>query len=76
MGAEITAQANGSQTDLDGTGGGLVNHPASGGGESMQQIIAQMQQILGQSSGSFASSMMSNMLSHLQQKQDVEDADD
>ena len=70
MGSEITAQSNGSQTNLDGAGGGLVGpggvsaQPGSSG--SNQDLMAQLAgSIQSYSSGMYQMEMMS-LLSELQ----------
>jgi hypothetical protein len=64
MGSEITAQSDGSQTDLDGAGGGLVGDggaaassaaPSSG---SLQQSMVQMLGLLAQNQDSFYAMLM------------------
>ncbi len=70
MGSEITAQANGGETDLDNAGGGLVGQggasTASGNGASVQALMAQLEGILSQNSDSFSAIMMQNALSQMQ----------
>jgi hypothetical protein len=71
MGSEITAQAGGGETDLDGAGGGLVGNPAlttvasppaSG---NMQQTMDQLMGLLAQNQDSFYSIMMQQTLSSM-----------
>lgn len=69
MGAEITAQSDGSQTDLDGAGGGLVNNTtpySTTSATSDQSLSAQLASaIQSYSSGMYQMEMMS-LLSELQ----------
>ena len=76
MGAEITAQPDGSQTDLDGAGGGLIGGTGSSGATasaftaadstgSMQQTMNQLLGMLGQNQDSFYSIMMMQTLSSM-----------
>ncbi len=70
MGQEITAQSNGSETDLDGAGGGLVGGPVASGATGvssggMQQTIDQLLGLLAQNQNSFYSIMMQQTLSNM-----------
>jgi hypothetical protein len=73
MGAEITPQSGGGETDLDGAGGGLVGSaamttPSSSGAASsasMQQTMQQLLGLLGQNQDSFYSIMMMQTLSSM-----------
>ncbi len=70
MGQEITAQANGGETDLDGAGGGLVGSPVSTGATnvspgSMQDTMDQLMGLLAQNQDSFYSIMMQQTLSNM-----------
>ena len=70
MGSEITAQADGSETDLDGAGGGLVGDPATTtsadpSSATMQQTMDQLLALLGQNQDSFYSIMMMQTLSNM-----------
>lgn len=71
MGAEITAQSGGGETDLDGVGGGLVGDPATTSADSttsstgMQQTMNQLLGMLAQNQDSFYSIMMMQTLSSM-----------
>ncbi|WP_158921287.1 DUF1521 domain-containing protein [Acidisphaera sp. S103] len=76
MSAEITAQPDGGQTDLDGAGGGLVGGTGSTGTTAsaftaadstggMQQTMNQLLGLLGQNQDSFYSIMMMQTLSSM-----------
>jgi hypothetical protein len=77
MGAEINAQPDGSQTDLDGAGGGLVGGtgstgvtasaftPSTSSSSSMQQTMDQLLGLLAQNQDSFDSIMMMQTLSSM-----------
>lgn len=69
MGAEITANSGGGQTDLDGAGGGLVGDPsATASSQNMQQLEQRLMAMVAQQQQSFYSMMMmqelSQMMSH------------
>jgi hypothetical protein len=80
MGKEITAKAGGGETDLDGSGGGMVGQPSATSGATPassstqeQQLIQAIYGMLAKSEMSFYSTLMqqamSSMMSHSQHSQ-------
>lgn len=66
MGAEITANAHGGQTDLDGAGGGLAGHPsATGASQNDHQLESRLMAILGREPESIYSITMMQELSQM-----------
>ena len=70
MGGEITPTASGSQTDLDGAGGGLAGDPsAAASSQNTQQLEQRLMAILAQQQQTFYSMMMMQELQHMMSQQ-------
>lgn len=73
MGAEITPEANGGETDLDGARGGLIGEPTTtafygaGSSSGLQQTILQLQGMLRNESSFYSVMMMQNLSEMLSQ---------